>query len=70
METKMNPGPKKGKRNIFCQYYSDCLSAAILNQWSYWNCANCEHRGNREAEPEIPLYVNYGIAYYELATRD
>jgi hypothetical protein len=70
MKAKTNPTPRKGKRNVFCPYYCGCLNTAILKQWSCWNCANCDHRTNREAEPEIPLSVNYGIAYYELATKE
>ncbi len=69
MEVQLNPAPRKGKRNVFCPHYSDCLNTAVLRQWSHWNCADCDHRANREAEPEIPLHVNYGIAYYELTTK-
>lgn len=70
METNMNPARNKGERNIFCPFYSDCLNTAIRKQWSDWNCASCDHRANREAEPEIPLNVNYGVAYYELPTKN
>jgi hypothetical protein len=69
MDAKTNPTPKRGKRNIFCPFYSTCLNTAIREQWSRWNCAKCEQRANREGEPEISLNVNYSIAYYELPTR-
>lgn len=69
METKNNPIPRMGKRNIYCPYYSGCLDVVIRKNWAYWNCTKCEERANREAEPEIALNVNYTIAYYELSTR-
>jgi hypothetical protein len=69
MDMKTNPSPKRGKRNIFCPYYSGCLDTVIRKRWSHWNCSKCEQRANREAEPEIPLNVNYSIAYYELSTK-
>jgi hypothetical protein len=69
METRTNPTQKRGKRNIFCPFYSDCLNTVIRKRWSHWNCMKCEERTNRQAEPEIPLNVNYSIAYYELASK-
>ena len=66
MDSKKSPSPKRGSRNIFCLYYSDCLNVAISKEWSHWNCKNCEHQAKREAEPELPIYVNHSIAYYEL----
>ncbi len=69
METRTNPTPKRGKRNIFCPYYSNCLDTVIRKRWSHWNCMKCDQVSNREAEPEIPLNVNYSIAYYELSTK-
>jgi hypothetical protein len=69
MKIMTNPAPKRGKRNIFCPFYSDCLNTAIRKRWSHWNCMKCGERTNRQAEPEIPLNVNYSIAYYELATK-
>lgn len=69
MEDKISPTPRRGKRNIFCPHYSGCLDMVIRKRWMYWNCTKCEQQSNREAEPEIPLNVNYSIAYYELSTK-
>jgi hypothetical protein len=69
MKIRTNPTPRRGKRNIFCPFYSDCLSEVIRKQWSRWNCAKCEQQTNREAEPEIPLNINYSVAYYEVNTK-
>ena len=65
----MNPSPKRGRRNVFCPHYSECLDLVIRNGWMHWNCSSCDHRFNREAEPEIPLNVKYSVAYYELSTK-
>jgi hypothetical protein len=70
VETIRNPTPRRGERNIFCPFYSGCLDTAIIKQWPYWTCVHCEHRVNQAAEPEIPLYVSHGIAYYNLETKD
>lgn len=69
MEIRTNPAPKRGRRNIFCPYYSDCMDTVIKKRWSNWNCGKCEQRSNR-SEPEIPLNVNYTIAYYKPARND
>ncbi|PKN63909.1 MAG: hypothetical protein CVU57_17240 [Deltaproteobacteria bacterium HGW-Deltaproteobacteria-15] len=65
----INPSYRRGKRNVFCRFYSKCLDAVIRKGWMHWNCAECEHRFNKEAAPEFPLNVNYSIAYYEVSTK-
>jgi tRNA(Ile2) C34 agmatinyltransferase TiaS len=64
----MNPTQRRGKRNVFCSFYSECLDIAIGKGWMHWNCAKCEQRFNKEAEPELPRNVNYHVAYYEVST--
>ena len=54
---------------MFCRFYSKCLDVVIRKGWMHWNCAECEHRFNKEAAPEFPLSVNYSIAYYEVSTK-
>ncbi len=64
-----NPSRRRGKRNVFCSFYSECLDVVIGNRWNHWNCTQCEQRFNKGAAPEIPLNVNYNIAYYEVSEK-
>ncbi len=61
-----NPTPKKGSRNVYCPYYSDCLDKVIQQSWAVWHCHRCEERSNQGARPEMLLNVGYSVAYYEL----
>lgn len=65
----LNPSPRRGRRNVFCPSYSECLDNAIGEGWTHWNCSRCEQRFNREAEPEISLSVNHHVAYYEISIK-
>jgi hypothetical protein len=65
----MNPFQRQGKRNVFCPYYSECLDVVVKKGWMYWSCAECEHRSNREAEPDILDIVNHSVAWYDLSKR-
>jgi hypothetical protein len=66
---ELNPFQRQGKRNVFCRYYSECLDAVVKKSWTYWSCAECEHRFNREAEPDILDNVSHSVAYYDISTR-
>ncbi|MGM0384177.1 MAG: hypothetical protein ACQEQO_11885 [Thermodesulfobacteriota bacterium] len=44
MGPKALPTPKKGERNIYCPFYSDCLDHAIKHFWRYWSCPQCPYR--------------------------
>ena len=44
MESKPNPICKKGERNIYCPFYSDCLDHAVEYFWRYWSCSQCLYR--------------------------
>jgi len=40
----MNAKPKKGKgkRDLDCRYYNDCLDLAGLQNWRSFNCESCD----------------------------
>lgn len=65
----MNPSNSRGKRNLFCPSYSQCLDHVIDMGWMDWNCSKCEQRHDKETDLEIPLSVNHHIAYYEISTK-
>jgi len=50
---------------FFVRFIPSGLDLAIRNGWMYWNCPKSEQFFNKEGAPEIPLNVNYHIAYYE-----
>lgn len=60
------PLQRRGKRNIFCPFYGECLDEAVKRCWTHWSCSGCVHRLDHGAEPERPGNVNYSIAYYEV----
>ncbi len=66
MELKRNPVWKKGKRNVFCCYYSDCLDEVIKKDWKDWVCQECPYQTNVDNAPELPYGINHSVAYYEI----
>jgi hypothetical protein len=44
MELKPNPICKRGERNIYCPFYSDCLDHAVNQFWRNWICSQCPYR--------------------------
>jgi hypothetical protein len=44
MEPKVNPKCKRGERNIYCPFYSDCLDHAVNRFWQHWSCSQCPYR--------------------------
>lgn len=62
-----NPVREKGKKNIFCPHYFDCLNTVIKKRWSKWSCANCENITKREAETDAKERET--MTYYELSTK-
>jgi hypothetical protein len=44
MEPKPNPICKRGERNIYCLFYSDCLDHAVNQFWQHWSCSKCPYR--------------------------
>lgn len=51
MDQQANPTPKRGDRNIYCPFYSECLDYAVEYSWQSWNCSHCAHNETR-ALPE------------------
>jgi hypothetical protein len=50
MEPKPNPICKRGERNIFCPFYSDCLDKAINQFWQCWTCSTCAYRKTKSID--------------------
>jgi hypothetical protein len=44
MEPRPNPICKRGKRNIYCPLYSNCLDHAVNQFWQHWSCSQCSYR--------------------------
>ena len=44
--TKMNPNPvnKFGDRNYQCRLYEQCKKDTLEKHWTFWTCAECEHK--------------------------
>lgn len=42
----MNPNPvnKFGDRNYQCPLYEECHGRTVEAQWTFWTCADCEHK--------------------------
>ena len=66
MNEKCKPIHKRGKRNVFCPYYGDCLDYVIEKSWEGWDCSDCQHKMTEEARKDISLRSNDSIAYYDL----
>lgn len=47
MEPKAKPIRKRGERNIYCPFYSDCLDYVVNHLWQSWSCSECPHRSMR-----------------------
>ena len=41
MYRKPNPIPKRGNRNLYCSYYTECLNQAVSLQWDSFACVEC-----------------------------
>jgi hypothetical protein len=44
MDLKAKPIRKRGERNIYCPFYSDCLDHVVNHFWQYWSCSECPYR--------------------------
>jgi hypothetical protein len=44
MNFEGDPLEKKGKRNLWCECYNDCLDYAVKNHWRVWSCSKCKHQ--------------------------
>ena len=61
MEPKPNPVYKKGERNIYRPFYSDCLDHAVNQFWRHWSCSQCPYRNIKSID------VEYGADGEELS---
>jgi hypothetical protein len=62
MESKPNPICKKGERNIYCHFYSDCLDHAVNHFWRHWSCSQCPYRNIKSIDE-----LEYGADGEELS---
>jgi hypothetical protein len=63
MNKERNPLWRKGNRNIFCPFYSECLDDAIEGSWEDWDCDDCRYKLNYENRPWVYLTVRESIEY-------
>ena len=47
-----------GHRNLFCNFYDNCLDEAVKRGWNSWTCTRCElHAVEPEVEGGIESYA-------------
>jgi len=63
VNSKRNPVWRRGKRNVFCPLYRECLDDAIKGSWQDWDCGDCPHKLNNKNEPDPLLAVTRSIEY-------
>ncbi len=66
METKPNPICKRGERNIYCPFYSDCLDNAVNQFWQHWSCSKCPYRKIKSLA-ELEYGANSELLDYEFS---
>lgn len=48
---KGNPISGEGEKNLYCQFYSDCLDyIAKKKSWKSWNCEKCNMKETKNVE--------------------
>lgn len=65
MDPKAKPIRKRGERNIYCPFYSDCLDYVVKHFWQYWSCSNCPYKEILSIT-ECEYNVNNTDSYYDL----
>jgi len=66
MEMKGNPQHRRGKRNIFCPLYNDCLDYAVQSTWTGWSCSRCPYKAVMEPPHEYGYTTTDTALSYEL----
>jgi len=66
MKQKLNPTCKSGNRNLFCNFYSQCLDHAAKRHWRYWSCGACIHKSARQPVVAGPITANETVLFYPL----
>jgi len=66
MDLKAKPIPKRGERNIYCPFYSDCLDHAVKQFWRHWSCSQCPHKLIKQSITECEYDVNDTDQHYDL----
>ena len=48
----------EGHRNLFCNFYDNCLDEAVKKGWTSWTCTRCElHAVQPEVEGGLESYA-------------
>jgi len=48
----------EGHRNLFCNFYDNCLDEAVKRGWNSWTCTRCElHAVEPEVEGGLESYA-------------
>jgi hypothetical protein len=66
MRYDLNPVEKEGERNIWCQYYQECLDHVVEMEWRCWDCSKCQHHSNSKLYIEVMFQENDQSALHEL----
>lgn len=66
MNSVCNPKQKRGKRNVFCNYYNKCLDHVIKRSWMDWDCSSCPQYSNQQQSIEILTTANDSLDVHEL----
>lgn len=66
MQAKCKPGPREGKRNLFCMHYDQCLDQAIHKGWETWNCGSCDQQSKQDPQYVSIFETSHSVAYYEV----
>lgn len=66
MHLETNPFERKGKRNVWCKYYSSCLDYAISHSWQHWYCGKCKHLSDRYAGVDVVSTESESMDHFEI----
>jgi len=66
MDPKANPIRKRGERNVYCPFYSDCLDYVVKHFWQHWSCTQCPNK-EIQAIPELEYDADDTNLYYDLS---
>ena len=67
MSANCNPIHHKGKRNLYCPHYRNCLDHASKNHWEFWACQDCAHLNETKSATEVLLSPHNADLYYSLS---
>lgn len=66
VKARRKPIHRHGYRNALCPKYRECLDLAVRKSWEFWDCAECEYKGETDPEFDIEVTMSQNVAYYDL----